>query len=687
VKRRPVLPLADHELLLRAALIPDERAVVAWRELRPKLEITTLDGNITPLVPRLRANLLGLGVEDELMPVFKGVHRHAWAQNQLLVAAMMPVVAELERRGIATLLLKGAAVLAAAQRDQGFRRLADVDVLVPVALRRAAIDALLEIGLEPHLGVPAWYVDELVSRYSPSYAFIDADGRELDLHWHALHASRQPEADADFWDAALPAVLGGIASRTLCDSDSLLHAVLHGLADNGESGFRWALDVALTIEDARDLDWDRLVEQSRRRRVSWTVGAGLSYVRELLDVPIPQSALRELRRSGPRVLERLELRAKRRAPDQWGALDRTVIYYQQYARAELPLGPRPGLCRELRAARACFGIERLRPTPGPFRPPARAHAALGGHGEGAELELGEALALGDAELVRALVRYGAWLPEAQGVWLAGREAQLELALDRPPSGSLLLALDGENYLADVIGQARLRASVNGRNLAELRVGPGHPRLAGEQIAIPAALTAGRRRLSITLRMPDAVAPARIGRSEDDRVLGFFLRELIVREPLVLEPGTALSFAAGGEGARAILGGWSSQEPAGRWTDAREAGLLLAVRADGDLELTLDAEPFVPGPGARQRVEILAGGTRIAALALGAGERPPRVRVPHASFAPAGELHLRLRLPDASSPYAAGLAEDRRALGLLVRALRLSSPSSAAAIVSRSAALE
>ena len=63
--------------------------------------------NNQALLPRLRGNLLSLGVNDELLALFKGVHRYTWARNQLLIAQALPVIAALEQAGVATLLLKG----------------------------------------------------------------------------------------------------------------------------------------------------------------------------------------------------------------------------------------------------------------------------------------------------------------------------------------------------------------------------------------------------------------------------------------------------------------------------------------------------------------------------------------------------------------------------------------------------
>src|SRR5271163_2990986 len=87
-----VWPSAAQELLLRAALMPDERALSAWRQVRGQIDIEALDGATQALLPALRKNLLALGEEDELLNLFKGVQRYSWARTQLLLAPMMPIV-------------------------------------------------------------------------------------------------------------------------------------------------------------------------------------------------------------------------------------------------------------------------------------------------------------------------------------------------------------------------------------------------------------------------------------------------------------------------------------------------------------------------------------------------------------------------------------------------------------------
>lgn len=683
--RRDVWPSAAQELLLRAVLIPDERALDAWRRVRSRIEVATLDGSTLALLPMLRKNLLALGVEDELLGLFKGVHRYSWARNQMLLAPMMGVVQALERAGIDTLLLKGAAFVADRRLDAGMRAMNDIDVLVPRASTRAAIDVLLAAGLVPVGGVPPWYVAEYAPRFVPSHGFRDALDHQLDLHWHVLHASCQPEADDDFWAAAAPIELLGVNTRALCPADELLLVILHGLRWNAIPTYRWVVDAALLCGGALGpVDYERLVEQARKRRVTVALRAGLDYLRRVVAAPVPERCVAALRARRPLVLERLELRAQTTQPQARSALQWGVVYHQQHARRELALAAKPTLARQLGLARRRLGIERVRDLrhvlagapPGPGRPPSEMAAAVG---RGADrttpppIALSEPLDLADPDVAMAHAAYGTWRAEGHGCWIAGRRAELVLALREPASTALVLEISADAFLAAKRPHQRLEVSVNGSAAAELTIDASGG-LRGEPVILPRRAVAGRERLELRLSAPDAASPARLGLDDDDRCVSVLLRDLLVRVPPTLHVGETMWLGRDADDERALVRGWGGAEPEGRWTIGPLAELLVALEGSARaLELEFDAIPFL-GPAARRlRVELLVNGRRAGTVSYDdADARPSATCVAlSAKHARAGEdLTIGWRIHDPASPHALGLSDDRRELGVFVRRLVL-----------------
>jgi len=58
-------PNAQQELLLQAALLPDEAGRAAWRRIRASIALDPLDGASQSLLPLVYRNLMGPGVGDE----------------------------------------------------------------------------------------------------------------------------------------------------------------------------------------------------------------------------------------------------------------------------------------------------------------------------------------------------------------------------------------------------------------------------------------------------------------------------------------------------------------------------------------------------------------------------------------------------------------------------------------------
>ncbi len=678
--QRDVWPTPQQEALLRAALLADERGLAAWRTVRPHLEVARLDAPVQGILPLLRENLAAHDVEDELLPLFKGVHRFTWARNQVLLNRMLPVVAELERAGISTLLLKGAALVVDTRLDAGMRAMNDVDVLVPTGMTAAAIDVLVSAGLRPVGDVPTWYIADYAPRFVPSHGFTDSDNLQLDLHWHVLHASCQPDADEDFWAAAVAVELLGVRTRSLCPADELLLVILHGLRWNAIPTYRWVLDAALLARGVSGpVDYERLLEQARRRRVLAQLAAGLSYLRRVVDAPIPADILRKLRSSGAPRLERLEFRAQMTQPQRRGALQRELVYHGQYLRRELPLGERATLARQIRLGRRRLGIERWRELrsalsggrPGPGRPASEVAAAIGAGAAdpaASPIAFGEPIDLRLPDVARSYGAYGLWRPEGEGCWIAGREARVVLPLPRPARTSLLLELWAEGFLSADCPRQRLEVLANDVPVAEFQIDSSSS-LHGEVLVIPRAALAGSDRVELTLRTPDATSPAQLGLDDDDRRVSVLLRRLVLREPYACAVGSRLSLGEGSGDDEALAGGWSHAEPAGRWTHGHQAQLLLRLEGPPvPLDLEFDAVPLLGGGQRTLQVEVTANRQRLASIAYDEEMTYPHltsVPLPATALGPEGELLLAWRIHDPRSPFALGVSDDRRPLGLFL----------------------
>jgi hypothetical protein len=260
----------------------------------------------------------------------KGVYRHVWVRNQRLMRFGAEVIRDLESAGIPTLVLKGAA-LNAVEGDLGLRLMADFDLLVP---RDAAVRAIEVVsGRFPE--TPKRELMEWMKVHH-SAEFRGELEHSVDLHWYSLWLSAP---DDDFWEASLPVELFGAQTHVLYRADQLLQVCAHGAIYSDPPMNRWAMDAALVLRAADGFDWERVVEQARRRELELTLADALSYLRETVVPSVPAAVIEDLDSQSIR----LEQRLGRRAATRPATMTRTLaMHWERYRRLRRldPDGPR-----------------------------------------------------------------------------------------------------------------------------------------------------------------------------------------------------------------------------------------------------------------------------------------------------------------------------------------------------------
>ncbi len=297
--------------LLRAALLDGEEAREAYREWRRRApDLDAVDAGSYRILPLLADTMGRLGVHDELLARAAGIRRHAWSKNQLRAHRVAPAIRALQGAGIPVLILKGTAMTALYYGSAGLRIMNDVDVLVPRPAGAAARGILEARGWLPTLHLPP---SQLPLIHALGYA--DADGWELDLHWHALWECCRPGADDELWAHAVELRTPAFAARALGPTDQLLHVCAHGLRWSASPTIHWAADAALVVRRAGGrIDWDRLVTQAAARGLTLQLSEAFAYLLRELRVAVPGEVVEALRRVRAGRLERMELRVRMRPP-------------------------------------------------------------------------------------------------------------------------------------------------------------------------------------------------------------------------------------------------------------------------------------------------------------------------------------------------------------------------------------
>ena len=339
------VPTPRNELLLRAALGEGDEALAAWKGWKAQVALDDYDFAEGQLLPLLFRNLSTVAPDDDDIGRLRGVYRFNWSRNHLVSRTAGNALDVLHSAGIETMVLKGLALSVLHYRDMGVREMVDADILVPREQAAAAIEAMLT-SFEPVLPDPLGRIP--VHHSTP---FEHPDGGELDLHWYALW---QSSPDDDFWEASVPLELGQVSSRALCPTDELLHICAHGPGWGAGPELRWVADAAAVARSSTsELDWGRLVEQARRRRVTVTIARPLEYLRGRIGLPVPDEVLEELAAFPAPRWERLAQRVFNSESPRFSFV---AMSWDRYRRLKLldPAAPRaPSYRAQLQTSLGC----------------------------------------------------------------------------------------------------------------------------------------------------------------------------------------------------------------------------------------------------------------------------------------------------------------------------------------------
>ena len=278
----------------------------------------------------LTRNLQRTGVDDTYAAELKGAYQWSWYRNQSLLDTLRSTVSALRDEGVDTILLKGAGLTLCCYRDRAVRPAGDCDLLVRPTAIPTAVGVLRALGWAP-LAEPS----DAIIRSRHDLCFTDVTGRNLDLHWRAMHDSFGEDVDDALWSRAVPVELDGVFTRTLDHADQLLHAVAHGL--DGTRNIHWVADAMTILRHAAGrLDWDRLIDQAHARRLTVVLTRAIDFLVTTLQFPLPEDVSETLAALRLSRFERAEFWFVRQQPGPiapWAPLYRVWFNYLRHTGA------------------------------------------------------------------------------------------------------------------------------------------------------------------------------------------------------------------------------------------------------------------------------------------------------------------------------------------------------------------
>jgi hypothetical protein len=294
--------------VLLTALAEPGRALAAWQELRPELDLQTIEDSVFAALPLVYRRLDGAGLDDPDLLRLKGIYRNTWTRNALLVERLR-ATAESFRAADVPMLLVGTLGAALRYYDSlGLRPTGYLELLVSEDDLTRGVRAL---------GSAGWSTRG-ASRRRPAapLPLVDGEGRlcllRTGLAPDFAAPSREP-AEAPFWDAAADVESTGLRVRALSPGDDLLATIVMGARANPFRSVQWLVDAAMILRAPEQIDWDRLCRTGIERGQGLRLRDALGYLQQLLGSAPPTAVQESLDRRKPSARERLTYACTARA--------------------------------------------------------------------------------------------------------------------------------------------------------------------------------------------------------------------------------------------------------------------------------------------------------------------------------------------------------------------------------------
>lgn len=479
----------DLRPLLTAATRLDDTGLSAFRQWRATVPLDDIPYVAHLVMPRLVELAKARGIDDPDLERMRGVSRHVWTSNMLLLKALFAAVTALEAVDIRPLMLKGAALMARDPAVAARHRAGDYDILIRPDQLPQAVEALRTAGFVPSEGFDWNNLDSSMEERIAGGVEIRLPGTRsgIDLHWQPIWNIHDPALVTKLLDRAESAAMQGQRVLVPQPAHQLFLALARCEPWDQDECFRRLLEGHQVMASAGSrVDWGALLDLCRHYRLEAAARDYLVTLRETTGAAVPDSVIETLR---PDARQNRDWAIRHTPPDQRTILDARLTAQEDLAghraaTGTVPLGWLEAFIRQYWT----------------IRPPLRllwwlAQRRYRGVSTG-----------------RPRFLEGFWYPEAEGRWTRPGWA----VVTAPGADGRATAIDAHLFLGK---RDRVRLGIAGGRRTLLRTArsnSGDIRLPVK----PLAQLGGDGLLLIWT--PDAPTPAETG-SDDKRGLGLFMR--------------------------------------------------------------------------------------------------------------------------------------------------------------------
>ncbi len=278
------------ELAITMALGSPKDALDAFRRWGRGVvfeDLPTPTHRLLPLAAQKLEHLESLA-GDELLGKFTKASRIYWLKSQMTARAAGQVVAMLLEQGIPAMLVKGSAVVWHLGGNVRSRPMDDIDLLVRPDQVREALDVFHRAGFVEDTGALNERDLGLLISQRHAIGLHNAEGIQLDLHWHPISCSRNARTAEHFWEGAQQGSVAGSPCLVASRADCVVHAIAHAYGNRPFMEARWLPDVYLLASDPHvPVDWERVVATAHLTRCAVPVSQALDVAARHTDLSVP----------------------------------------------------------------------------------------------------------------------------------------------------------------------------------------------------------------------------------------------------------------------------------------------------------------------------------------------------------------------------------------------------------------
>jgi hypothetical protein len=239
-------------------------------------------------MPLLHRNLRALEIEDPYVGRLRGIYRHTWSRNQLLLERLSVALDALADGAVEPLALGGPPRALRYYEDAGLRPIDLLELLLRPQQRARGLALLGELGWKPAR-------EDADFRDGPAH-LVGRDSR-LVARTRGLADSGTPGTPLTetAWKTAEELDLKGRRARVLSPSADFLSIVLDGAVGRQRRNIQWVADALFLLRTAHsEIDWQLVLREALANSLALRLRDALDYIATVVDAPVPDSIRVEL---------------------------------------------------------------------------------------------------------------------------------------------------------------------------------------------------------------------------------------------------------------------------------------------------------------------------------------------------------------------------------------------------------